>query len=285
MAGKLKTFLEMIKFEHTVFALPFAYLGYVLGARGEASWAALVWVTAAMVCARTAGMCLNRVIDRKIDALNPRTSKRAIVTGEIRASTAVAVALACLALLVYSAANLNPLCLYLSPVAVALLIAYHYLKRFTVLCHFGIGLVLAGAPMGGWIAATGAFEAGALDLGLAVLFWVAGFDIFYSLQDVESDRRQGIHSIAARFGIPRAVWVSRICHLLTLLFLIRLGIMFGSVPLYWAGLALVTLILAVEHVLVRGGRLDRIGLAFFTLNGVISTVFSLVASVSVLLRT
>ena len=284
MMHKIKIFMEMIKFEHTVFALPFAYLGYVLGSDGRISMAGLFWVTAAMVAARTAGMSFNRLIDREIDARNPRTSGRALVTGELRPGFAWAIGTACLAVLIFAASRLNTLCLLLSPFAVVLLVAYNYLKRFSYLCHFGIGLVLACAPIGGWAAAAGRIGPEAVLLGLAVLTWVAGFDIFYSLQDTEFDRKEGLHSIPARFGTEKAVWVSRVLHLGTLLFLILLGIMMRISYIYWVGLAFAGAILAVEHALIGQGRTRHIGLAFFTLNGVLSMVFFVFAAAGIYLR-
>lgn len=281
---KIRVFLEMIKFEHTVFALPFAYLGYVLGSDGRVSTIGLFWVTAAMVAARTAGMSLNRLIDREIDARNPRTSRRALVTGELAPRFVWAAAIGCLGLLIFAASRLNFLCLVLSPLTVVFLVAYNYLKRFSYLCHFGIGLVLACAPVGGWAAAAGRIGPEAVLLGLAVLTWVAGFDIFYSLQDTEFDKKEGLHSIPARFGTAKAVWAARVLHLGTLLFLIALGIMLQISYIYWVGLAFAGAILAAEHALIGQGRTRHIGLAFFTLNGVLSTVFFVFAAAGIYLR-
>jgi 4-hydroxybenzoate polyprenyltransferase len=269
----IAVFLDMIKFSHTIFALPFAYLGYIMGSEGIVIWSEIVWVTLAMIAARTAGMCLNRLIDRDIDAKNERTRFRALVTGDFSSKATMAITSLCLILLILSAAQLNRLCLYLSPAAVGLLVSYHYLKRFTVFCHFGIGLVLACAPMGGWIAATGAFETGVFCLGLAVLFWVAGFDIFYSLQDVEFDRQEKLCSIPSRLGIVRGVQIARLCHLFTLFFLVELGIMLSLNSLYWAGLALAATILAAEHFLMRRAEKQNVHAAFFTLNGILSITF------------
>jgi len=278
---KTAAFLEMIKFEHTVFALPFAYSGYALGSGGYIIWEEIGWITVAMVAARTAGMCLNRLIDRAIDAKNPRTRTRALVTGEISPFQARLATLLSIALLLGSAAQLNDLCLTLSPLAVLMLTVYNYLKRFTPWCHFGIGAVLACAPLGGWIAATGTFDITPLWLAAAVLTWVAGFDMFYSLQDADFDKSQGLHSVAADFGPNRAVLMARILHLATLIFLVVLGIIEGLNGFYWAGLAISTVILAYEHFLMRGGRLQHIGPAFFTMNGVLSIVFFVFTLMSV----
>ena len=282
---KIKLFLEMIKFEHTLFALPFAYAGYVIGGitgRERGSWRGLFWVTLAMVGARTAGMCLNRIIDRAIDAKNPRTQTRALVTGAISARLARAATILSLALLFISAARLNPLCLYLSPLAVAFLVGYHYLKRFTPLCHWGIGLVLACAPVGGWIAATGSFDPRALLLGSAVLFWTAGFDIFYSMLDLEFDRGAGLYSVPSRWGIRAALATARVCHVLTLIFLIGLGIMIPSNRIYWWGLAVAACMIAYEHYVMRNGEAVKVRTAFFNLNALISSVYLMTTVLSLI---
>ena len=270
---KIRIFLEMIKFEHTVFALPFAYLGYWLGSRGHIVWAEVFWVTVIMMAARTAGMCLNRLIDRQLDAENPRTQTRALVTGvlsKVSVSAAVVVSLTALAIGVL---QLNPLCGKLLPLAVLFLFAYHYLKRFTFLCHFGIGLVLACAPVGGWLAATGRWETAAGWLGLAVFFWVAGFDIIYSLQDEAFDRARGLQSLPAKVGASQAMAIAAVCHILTLIFLIGLGILQALTPLYWLGLVVAAVILTAEHFLIRLDRVKYVSAAFFTMNGFLSISF------------
>jgi len=283
MIKRLKIFLEMIKFEHTIFALPFAYLGYLLASRGQIDVAELAWVTIAMIAARTAGMGLNRLIDRQIDAKNPRTSQRALVTGEISTLTTWGIVFFCLPLLLLSAWKLNPLCLKLSPIAVILLFAYHYLKRITWLCHLGIGLVLASAPVGGWLAATGVWQGEAAYLAFAVLFWVAGFDIFYSLQDIDFDREQGLFSVPARFGENRALQIAGLFHFLTMIFLITLGILMHLSFYYWLGLAFVSGILAFEHHLIHCDRKRYVNLAFFTMNGILSTLFFVATTMSLYL--
>jgi len=282
MTGKARVFLDMIKFEHTVFALPFAYLGFFLASGGRGAWSGVFWVTAAMVGARTAGMCLNRIIDREIDAKNPRTRNWPLVTGAVKTSTAWAAAAAGIAILFVSAAALNPFCLALSPVALILLLLYPYLKRITIYSHLGIGLVLACAPLGGWAAARGRLDAAAFLLAGAVLFWVAGFDIYYSLQDEVFDRGEGLRSIPARWGGARAVRAARFCHFLTLIFLGSLGIMMSLNWIYWAGLFAAAAILTAEYILMRGLDLKNVGPAFFTMNGLMSIGFFLVTVGSVL---
>ncbi len=264
---KARTFLELVKFEHTAFALPFAYMGMILARRTWPGWATFFWVTAAMVGARTAGMALNRLIDARIDAMNPRTSSRPSVTGAFpEAWTRWAVAGA-LALLLVSAAALNPLCLKLSPLALVLLTGYHYVKRFSFLCHFALGLVLALAPLGGWFGVTGRLEWQPFILSAAVLSWVAGFDIFYSLQDADFDRTHGLHSVPVRFGAARALRISAACHVATVLFLAVFAPVAGLGILYGAGVAVTGALLWTEHRLISGGNLSRINAAFFTVNG------------------
>ena len=264
---KLKIFFELIKFEHSVFALPFAYLGMVLASRPWPSWKTFFLVTLAMVSARTAGMTLNRIIDLKIDARNPRTQNRPIVTGAFSLMEAWAATVVATILFFLSAFLLNALCFKLSFAALFLLSTYHYVKRFSALCHFALGLVLAAAPMGGWLAVTGTFSWLPVLLSAAVLFWVAGFDIIYSLQDLEFDRTHGVHSIPVWLGEKKALQISRGCHVLTLLFLGLLGIFTGLGGVYWAGIVIAGALLFIEQKLVWDGDLTKINAAFFTING------------------
>ena len=277
MLGKIKIFLELIKFEHTVFALPFAYLGTLLASRGWPPLGTLFWVTCAMASARTAGMTLNRIIDLKIDEKNPRTQNRALVTGEFPIWGAWLAASAALALFFFSARSLNPLCFKLSPLALFLLVTYHYVKRFSFLSHFALGLVLGAAPIGGWLAVTGVFSWVPVFLSLAVIFWVAGFDIIYSLQDFDFDRTYGLQSVPVRFGQKRAVEISGYCHLATIAFLALFGILAKLGVVYWAGVVTTAILLKVEHSLVKDSDLSRVHTAFFTVNswvGVLLLVFT-----------
>ncbi len=264
---KFRLFLGLIKFKHTVFALPFAYLGMMMARKSWPSWGVFFWVTAAMVGARTAGMTLNRILDRAMDAKNPRTSNRPTVTGEISVPVAWGGVVLSLAVFFFSAWILNPLCFRLSPFALIFLVGYHAVKRFSFLCHFTLGATLAIAPMGGWIGATGSFAWQSVPLSLAVLFWVAGFDILYSLQDMDFDRAYGLHSIPARFGQHRALQVSRYCHLATVIFLILFGLVLWLGALYWVGCAVAAILLKIEHGLVGDGNLEKINTVFFTING------------------
>lgn len=279
-ADKTLIFFEMIKFEHTVFALPFAYLGYVFGAGGEIDLRVLFWVTVVMVAARTAGMCLNRIMDLDVDKKNPRTRGRALVTGALSRRFAIGAVAVSLVLLGVAVFQLPPICFQLLPIAVGLLFAYHHMKRYTSLCHFGAGLVLACAPMGGWLAATGRFEPGAWALSLGVLLWVAGFDIFYSLQDADFDRSARLHSIPARYGEETALKVAAYLHGGVLILFMAVGIMMRSNWLYWTALGAAATILGWEHLLVRQDREKYVNTAFFTLNGILSLVFCGLAALS-----
>ncbi len=265
--SKVKVFFEMIKFEHTVFALPFAYLGMLLARHTWPTPEKFMWITLAMVGARTAGMTLNRIADLKIDRQNPRTKNRAMVTGEFSVSSGWVVATMSLVIFFIAARMLNPLCFQLSFVAIVLLCGYHYVKRFSFLCHFALGLVLASAPIGGWIAVTGVFSWIPVFLAMAVLFWVAGFDILYGLQDFEFDKTHGLHSVPVKFGQTQALKISEYCHLTAIVFLIAFGVMAHLGVLYWAGAMIVAGLLKVEHYLVGDGNLSRINSAFFTING------------------
>ncbi len=267
MLKKVRIFFKLIKFEHTVFALPFAYMGMVLAERRLPALPVLIWTTLAMIGARTAGMTLNRIIDIEIDRRNPRTQSRPSVTGEFRISWSwIAVAVS-LVIFFLSSWFLNPLCFKLSFAALIFLVGYHYVKRFSFLCHFTLGIVLAIAPVGGWFAVTGIFSWKPLLLAAAVLFWTAGFDILYSLQDVDFDRANGLHSVPVKFGKDEALVISRGCHVATVVFLALFGWAVGLGLVYWAGIAVCAVLLWVEHNLIRDGDLTNINAAFFMVNG------------------
>ncbi len=264
---QLKAFFELIKFEHTIFALPFAYLGMVMAARGWPGWRVFFLVTLAMAFARTAGMTLNRLIDQNIDAKNPRTKSRSLVTGEFKPLWAWLCVVVSVAVLLLTAAALNPLCLKLSPIALLFLTGYHYAKRFTEYCHWILGAVLGIAPMGGWIAVTGHFDWQPLILAFAVLFWVAGFDILYSLQDVDFDRSAGLHSIPVKYGVQTSLRIAAFSHAATILFLALFAFFGGLGIVYIAGVILIAILFRIEHGLVSDGDLSRLNTAFFTING------------------
>ena len=262
--------LENVKFEHTVFALPFAYLGMVLAAGGLPTWHQFVWITVAMAAARTLAMSMNRVIDRELDARNPRTAARPIPSGRLSPRIVVLVAALSLVVFIFSAWQLGPLPLLLLPIAVLFLVGYHYTKRFTVLCHLILGITDGGAPLGGWVAVSGTIEPAALWLLAVVTFWVGGFDLLYACQDVEFDRANGLHSVAANYGIAASIWGSRLAHLLVVLCLLPVGWLAGLGPAYWLGVALAAGLLLYEHGLVKPTDLSRLDQAFFNVNGYLS---------------
>lgn len=269
---KLKVFLEMIKFEHTLFALPFAGMGALLAEKRIPGGHDLLWITVAMVGARTAAMSLNRLIDRRLDARNPRTAGRALPKGLLGAREVWLYVLLSLLLLLYAAYQLTPLAFYLSPLAVVALFGYSYTKRFTWTCHLVLGAVLAIAPVGSWIAITGQFHLAPLLLGAGVLFWVAGFDLIYACDDYEFDLKEGLYSIPARFGIKRALYISAVFHVIAPLFFLLAGLVLNLGALYFAGVAVSVGILFYQHTLVRPDDLSRAGIAFFNLNGTLSVV-------------
>ncbi len=274
IADKAVLYLRMIKFSHSVFALPFALTSAVIAAKGIPSGRTLFWIVVAMVSARTTAMGLNRIIDRRIDAENPRTSSREIPAGRIKVSeTALFVSVA-LAVFVLSAYMLNPLCFRLVGIAVCFIVLYSFTKRFTWVSHFILGITISAAPVGAWIAVTGGLDAKILFLGFAVVFWLAGFDILYAFQDIEFDRRYGLHSVPVRFGVGRSLRISRACHFLTWTLLLLTGISFGMSALFYIGLGVTALLLLYEHSLVKPDDLSKLNKAFFDMNGYISiTIF------------
>ena len=269
----IKRYLDLIKFEHTIFALPFALISLLVASGGRPSLRVLFWVLMAMVGARSAAMAFNRVADWKIDAANPRTADRHIPAGAISVAGAWMFVVLSAALLVLAAWMLNPLCFRLSPVALAVVLGYSYMKRFSPLAHLVLGLGLAIAPVGAWLAVTGEFAAFPLWLAASVMFWVAGFDTIYGCQDVDFDRQAGLHSMASRLGVDRALMVSRVFHVLSIAFMagaVRRGPGLGLVTL--GGVVVMTGLLAWEQAIVRGGDMRRIDKAFFEINSWIGMV-------------
>jgi len=264
--------LDAIKFEHTVFALPFAYIAMVLAAGGWPGGWTLGWVTAAMIGARTCAMATNRVVDRLIDARNPRTAGRHLPTGALAVWELRLLAAAGAALMFLAAFMLNPLCLALAPLALVFLVGYSYTKRFTWTSHWILGFTDGIAAAGGWIAVRGAFDAPAFVLWFTLTVWIAGFDVLYACQDVDVDRAQGLHSVPARFGIAAALVTARVNHVLTAAALAVLGWLAGLGFLYWAGWLAVLGLLAYEHALVSPRDLSRLDLAFFNVNGYIAVI-------------
>lgn len=274
---KTRTLLEMIKFSHTVFAFPFALMGVILASleSGKApGFGQVFWICLAMVGARSAAMGLNRLIDAGIDAENPRTAERHLPAGKVSVVEAVLFILAALALFFLAAWMLNPLCFTLAPVAVGLFVLYAYCKRFTHFAHVVLGLCLAAAPIGAWIALRGDLGWSVVALGLAVLFWVAGFDIFYALQDYDYDVERGLHSVPSRLGKEKSFLLVRIFHGLMLFFLLALMPGSGLGWIYFSGVVVVAGLLVYEHMLVKPDDLSRLDAAFFNMNGYISvTIF------------
>jgi len=270
MFQTLKTYLEMIRFSHTVFALPFAFMGAVLAAGGIPSKRTLFWILVAMVGARSGAMGMNRYADRHLDAQNPRTQDRALPQGKIAAREVLAFICVSFAVLLVAAWMLNPLCFALAPVAILIVAGYSYTKRFTNFSHLILGLSLALAPIGAWIAVTGRVALPALILGTAVLFWVAGFDILYALMDIEFDRRSGLFSIPARLGVQRGMAVAGLCHMLTVLCLALMVPLLGLGKVYLAGLFLAMALLLYEHWLLYRHGLTKLNVAFFNVNGALS---------------
>jgi len=271
----VRHFLDAIKFEHTVFALPFAYVAMVLAADGWPGWPTVLWVTLAMAGARTLAMSVNRLVDRFIDAANPRTARRHLPAGLLAPWQVAAAAVVAGALLLLSAWMLNPLCLALAPLAVLFLVGYSYTKRFTWLSHWILGFTDGIAAAGGWIAVRAAFAPPVYVLWFALTVWIAGFDLIYACQDVEFDRQHRLHSVPARFGIPAALATARACHALTVAAFALLGVMMGLVWLYWLGVAVVAGLLVYEHSLVSANDLSRLDIAFFNVNGYIAVILFL----------
>ena len=267
---KLKVFFEMIKFEHTLFALPFAYLGAFLAAEGISPGLKLFWITLAMIGARTAAMSLNRLVDRHIDARNPRTAQRALPAGQLRVKEVYLYTVLSFLLLGYSAYQLNLLALWLMPIAVFFLVLYSYTKRFTWACHLILGISLGLAPAGAWIGITGHWALAPILLGLGVMTWVAGFDVVYACQDVEFDRRERLHSIPAIFGLKRALEISTGLHIVAPIFFIAVGVVMSMSWLYYVGVAVAIVLLYRQHRLVSADNMSKIGVAFFDLNGYLS---------------
>ena len=271
----VRHFLDAIKFEHTVFALPFAYVSMVLAADGWPGWRTVIWVTLAMAGARTLAMSVNRLADRFIDAANPRTARRHLPAGLLTTAQVTVAAVMAGVLLLLSASMLNPLCLALAPLAVLFLVGYSYTKRFTWLSHWILGFTDGIAAAGGWIAVRAAFAPPIYVLWFALTVWIAGFDLIYACQDVEFDRGHRLHSVPARFGIPAALATARSCHVLTIAAFALLGWMMGLGWLYWAGVAVVAGLLVYEHSLVSPGDLSRLDVAFFNVNGYIALILFL----------
>jgi 4-hydroxybenzoate polyprenyltransferase len=276
----------MIKFEHTLFALPFAFLGMILAAEGWPAWRTVGWIVVAMVGARSSAMAFNRLVDQRIDSANPRTADRALPAGRVSPFFVSVFVLSSIGVFFLAAWRLNPMTLKLSLVALPVLLGYSYTKRFTSLSHLVLGLALAGAPLGAWVAIRGSFSAAALILGAVVLLWVAGFDVFYALQDLDFDRKSGLHSIPARLGESGALWVSGAFHFGMLVLLVLLPRFYepGLGKVYWVGVAGCAVLLGYQHWVVRPGDLSRLNAAFFLANGLLAAWLFAATAVDLLPR-
>jgi len=280
----LRITLEMIKWEHSVFALPFALCGAMLAAGGLPTAHQLLWIVVAMIAARSAAMAFNRLADATLDAANPRTSMRALPAGTLTPAFVTTFVVASCAIFVLAAWQLNRLAFLLSPVALAVLLAYSYTKRFTRWSHLVLGFALGIAPAAAWIAVRGSLDPRILLLTAAVTFWVGGFDVLYACQDYEFDREAGLHSIPRYLGVPGALWVARLFHVLMLVLLFALVAVFGLGKIAFVGVIAVAALLAYEHSLVSPRDLSKLNAAFFTMNGVIAVVFFVFVAADVLLR-
>ena len=270
---KTRTTLEMIKWEHSIFALPFALTAVLLAANGLPALKTIFWILVAMVAARSAAMAFNRWADADLDAANPRTKTRAIPAGLLSRNFVFGFTLLTVAIFVLASAELNRLTLYLSPLVLVVLLGYSYMKRVTRWSHLVLGLALGIAPSAAWIAVRGSLDARIVVLTAAVTLWVGGFDVLYACQDFDHDRTAGLHSLPQAVGIPSAFWAARAMHLAMLALLVWFGILFNFGVVGWLGVAAVALLLAYEHSLVSPRNLTRLNAAFFTMNGVNATVF------------
>ena len=280
----LRVTLEMIKWEHSIFALPFALCGAMLAAGGLPSLHQLLWIIVAMVAARSAAMAFNRWADAAIDAANPRTNTRALPAGQLSPAFVATFVVASSAIFVLAASRLNRLSLLLSPVALAVLLLYSYTKRLTRWSHLVLGFALGIAPAAAWIAVRGALDPRILLLTAAVTFWVGGFDVLYACQDYDFDRAAGLHSIPRYFGIGAALWIARVFHLIMVALLVALLVVFGMGKFALIGVVAVILLLLYEHSLVRPNDLSKLNAAFFTMNGVISVLFFFFVAADLLVR-
>jgi 4-hydroxybenzoate polyprenyltransferase len=280
----LRVTLEMIKWEHSIFALPFALCGAMLATGGVPAWHQLAWIIVAMISARSAAMAFNRVADAAIDAANPRTQTRALPTGTLTPSFVTTFVVVSCAVFVLAASQLNHLTFILSPLALAIVLLYSYTKRFTRWSHLVLGFALGIAPAAAWIAVRGSLDPRILLLTAAVTFWVGGFDVLYACQDFDFDREAGLHSLPRYFGIRAALMITRLFHVIMLLLLIALVITFGLGKFAIAGVVAVAILLAYEHSLVSSHDLSKLNAAFFTMNGVISVVFFVFIAADLLVR-
>ncbi|RYJ20055.1 4-hydroxybenzoate polyprenyltransferase [Streptomyces sp. L-9-10] len=285
--GRTRAFLRLVMIEHSVFALPFAYIAALTAMfqlDGNVHWVRLLLVTIAMVGLRTFAMACNRIIDREIDARNPRTAGRELVTGAVSVRSAWTGALVAVVVFLGAAAALNPLCLALAPIAVIPMVVYPYGKRFTNFPHAILGLAQAIGPVGAWLAVTGSWSWDAVILGLAVGIWIGGFDLIFACQDVQADRAHGVLSVPARFGIPAALYGARACHAVTVALLVWYALATDAGAFFWTGLAVVAGAFLYEHTIVKPDDLSRLNRAFFSVNGFIGIALFVAALLDLVVR-
>ncbi|QGT99044.1 Menaquinone via futalosine polyprenyltransferase [Candidatus Syntrophocurvum alkaliphilum] len=278
---KINKFVQMIDLGHTLFGLPFAYLGAFLAIQGMPTAHQLIWITVAMVSARTAALCLNRLIDRRIDRLNPRTSNWVLAKEELNPQIIWGLVFVFFAILLYSAWQLNMLCVKLAPLAVIVLWVYSYTKRFTWWCHLFLGIAIGIGPAGAWIAVTGTLDWQPFILSLAVACWIAGFDTMYACQDIEFDRKHNLHSIPARFGEKGALIFSSVFHVFTVIFLVLTGLVLNLGFTYYLGVAFATVILLYQHIIVTPGNLDRVNFASFKVNRYVGLIIFILTIIDI----
>ena len=276
-----RNYLELVKFSHTIFALPFALAAMLVAAQGWPPLRIFAWIVVAMVGARTAAMGFNRIVDREIDARNPRTANREIPSGKVSLRGAIGLVTGASALFFVAAWQINTLALMLSPLTLLALFSYSFCKRFTSLSHFVLGLCLGIAPVGAWVAVTGVIEWAPCVLCAAVIAWVAGFDIIYATMDWEFDRQSGLNSMVTKLGITRALWMARVLHVAFLALLIGFGWLAGLGAIYYGAVALIGGFIVYEHALVKPDDLRRVNAAFFTMNGAISVFFMIAIAINV----
>ncbi|MSQ31845.1 MAG: 4-hydroxybenzoate octaprenyltransferase [Dehalococcoidia bacterium] len=281
---KLSLFLETIKFEHTIFALPFAYIALFLVSGGWPSLSNLGWVTIAMAGARTFGMGVNRIIDARIDAANPRTAQRALASGKLSMVEGIAFVAVAFAVFLIAVYQLSEWAGYLWPPVIFMMTVYPYFKRFTWLCHLGLGLTYLMVPSGVWVAVANEISLSSVVLSLAAMFWVTGFDLIYACQDVDVDRKQGLYSFPSKFGIGAGLNAAKFMHIFTVSALAVAGVTLEAGPLYYLGVAVAASILFYEHTLVSLKDLSKLNAAFFTMNGIMSVVFFIFVAADVLIR-
>lgn len=282
--ARLFDYFELVKFSHTIFALPFALAAMLVAANGFPRWSIFAWILVAMVSARTAAMGFNRIVDRKIDALNPRTQNREIPAGKISITQASALVVLSSVIFVFATHELNMLAFMLSLPTLGVLLLYSYCKRFTSLSHLVLGFCLGIAPVGAWVAVRERIEWVPVVLAAAVLLWVAGFDIIYATLDVDFDRKMGLHSIVQKFGVTRALWIARLLHIGFIVLLGYFGVLAELGMLFNGAVTLIGMLLLYEHAIVRPDDLRRVNAAFFTVNGVISGFFAMAVAASIFLN-